>query len=156
MKTKLFYLALCVFAIGLSSCAHCDCDSYKGMSKIVRDLQVNADEWQYSNAANNNYYYAKFTIKELDAEKYNDGKITVYREYDTGTDQATQTLLPSIRHKEYVSDETTSTWSFYTETIDYEYGIGTLTIFYTVSDFAYEVDTKIAPEAMHFRLVIVW
>lgn len=156
MKTKLFYLALCVFAIGLSSCAHCDCDSYKGMSKIVRDLQVNADEWQYSNAANNNYYYAKFTIKELDAEKYNDGKITVYREYDTGTDQATQTLLPSIRHKEYVSDETTKTWSFYTETIDYEYGIGTLTIFYTVSDFAYEVDPKIAPEAMHFRLVIVW
>ncbi len=156
MKTKLFYLALCIFAIGLSSCSHCDCDSYKEMSKIVLDLQVDANEWQYSNAADNNYYYATFTIPDLNAEKYNNGQISVYREYDSGTVNATQTLLPAVRHKEYVSDEATNTWSFYTETIDYEYGIGWMTIIYTASDFAYELDPKIAPGTMHFRLMMVW
>ncbi len=156
MKTKWFYLGLLVFAIGMSSCSHCDCDHSEGMRKIILDLQVDANEWQYSNAADNNYYYATFTIPDLNAEKYNNGQISVYREYDSGTVNATQTLLPAVRHKEYVSDEATNTLSFYTETIDYEYGIGTLTIFYTLSDFEYEEDAKYAPGAMHFRLMMVW
>lgn len=122
--------------------------------KII-DLQVNQNEWGYSNMPDNNYFTALFDIPELTQHIYDNGLIQVYREYNTGTTDAVQQLLPMTRHKEY-QIEGTGEWGFFTETVDYEYGLGFLNIFYTASDFDYELDKTFVPESMHFRLVIMW
>lgn len=125
--------------------------------KII-DLEVQSKAWQYSGYVDNNYFRAEFEVPELTEDIYNNGVVQVYREYDTGTANAVQLLLPNTRHKEYsVQDENGETlWGFYSETTDYEYGIGKLNVFFTASDFAYEEDMTIEPEDMHFRLVMMW
>ncbi len=121
----------------------------------VIDLQINQNEWKYSNIADNNYYIATFNMPEITSYIYNNGVVSVYREYKTGTSNAIQTPLPQTRHKEYF-DATANAWGFYTETVDYEYGVGFTSIVYTASDFAYTEDATIVPDAMHFRVVIQW
>ena len=83
----------------------------------------------------------------------------MYREFNTGTPEATQVELPHVSHQEYwynIEGDPNNYVGFYTETIDYQFGIGSLTIFYKASDFEYEVDEKIAPVGMHFRCVIMY
>ncbi len=121
--------------------------------KII-DLQINQNEWEYSNGANNNFFSATFSMPEITSHIYNNGLVQVYREYNTGTSQARQILLPQTRHNEV--QLASGDWAFFTETVDYEYGVGTLSIFYTVSDFDYEINTSFVPETMHFRAVIMW
>ena len=125
--------------------------------KII-DLSASGSQWQYSNMNDNNYYIASFNMPEITQEIYDNGLVQVYREYDTGTDNAVQLLLPNTRHKEeaIVNDEGDTVWLFYSETTDYEYGIGKLNIFFTCSDFEYELTPTIVPEDMHFRCVIMW
>lgn len=119
-------------------------------------VQVNANEWSYSNAEDNNYFYAVINMPEITWDIYEHANVMVYREWDQGTSNAVQSPLPYVRHKEYLHDETTGTWGFYTETVDYEYTFGKLTIFYTASDFEYEVNTSITPEQMNFRVFIMY
>ena len=124
--------------------------------KIV-DLSVNASQWQYSGLSNNNYFMASFDMPEITKDIYDNGLVQVYREYDTGTNNAVQLLLPSTRHIEYSYEDSGNTlWGFYSETTDYEYGVGKLNVFFTVSDFDYEINTTFVPEDMHFRVVIMW
>ncbi len=120
--------------------------------KII-DLQVNQNEWKYSGYENNNFFVASFAMPEITANIYNNGLVQVYREYNTGTPDARQILLPQTRHNEVLVN---NTWVFYTETVDYEYGVGTLSIFYTASDFDYEINQTFVPEGMHFRAVLMW
>ncbi len=120
--------------------------------KII-DLQINSSEWGYSGEANNNYFYATFDMPEITPYIYNNGLVQVYREYNTGTTNATQILLPQTRHNE---TQINDNWFFFTETIDYEYSVGSVSIFYTVDDFDYEINTSFVPEDMHFRAVIMW
>ncbi len=145
---KLFLLLLAVCALTSCYVEH-ECPENK---KII-DLQINSNEWEYSNIANNNFFSATFSIPEITPNIYNNGLVQVYREYSTGTSQAVQILLPQTRHNEV---EVNGDWFFFTETVDYEYGVGTLTIFYTVSDFDYELNTSFVPESMHFRAVVQW
>mgnify|MGYP006928558004 CR=1 FL=1 len=156
MKAKWFPLFALVAVVGLSGCDSCTCEPVVQPveKRVVRDLQIN--EWKYSGTDNNNYFFASFTIPEITSNVYNNGNIAIYREIDSGTVNAIQTLLPYVRHKEYLKDEANKEWAFYTETVDYEYGVGLVTIFYTVSDFDYELDTEFVPESMHFRLVLTW
>ena len=56
---------------------------------------------------------------------------------------AQKNLLPYVLHKDDGE-------FFYTETIDFEYGINWARIYYTISDFAYEGN----PPAMEFDVVI--
>ena len=125
--------------------------------KIV-DLTVSGNQWQYSSLDNNNYYMGSFEMPEITKDIYDNGLVQVYREYDTGTANAVQLLLPNTRHKEfsYTDTEGNTQWGFYTETTDYEYGIGKLNVFFTASDFDYELDSGFVPEDMHFRVVIMW
>lgn len=123
--------------------------------KVV-DLQVNQNEWAYSNTDNNNYFYATFSVPELTWDIYNNGLVKVYREWDTNTESAVQMELPYIRMHEYLADEATSTWGFYQEAVDYEFTQGKVNIFYTASDFDYEIDGTFIPETMHFRLIMMW
>ncbi len=123
--------------------------------KII-DLQINQSEWTYSNVADNNYYIATFDMPEITPYIYNNGVVQVYREYNTGSNNAIQTLLPQTRHNEYF-DATANAWGTFTETVDYEYGVEFMSIVYTASDFAYtDNPANFRPDAMHFRVVIQW
>ena len=125
-----------------------------GTWKII-DLKV--DKWQYSNAANNNYFYADFNVPELTEFIYDYGMVQCYIEYNSGTENRIQQLVPISRHREEsVTEGGETKWVFYTETIDYDYGIGNVRIYLTQSDFNYEIDTPWAPEPMLFRLVLLW
>lgn len=158
MKAKWFSLFALTAVVGLSSCDSCTCEPVVPPveQRVVRDLQINSNEWTYSGGENNNYFFASFTVPEITGNVYNNGNISIYREFDSGTANAIQTLLPYVRHKEYLKNEATKEWAFYTETVDYEYGVGRVTVFYTVSDFDYELDTEFVPKSMHFRLVLTW
>ena len=125
--------------------------------KIV-DLSVSGNQWQYSGYDNNNYFMGTFDMPEITQDIYDNGLVQVYREYDTGTANAVQLLLPNTRHKEYSYTDTegNTQWGFYSETTDYEYGVGKLNVFFTASDFDYEIDTSFVPEDMRFRVVIMW
>ncbi len=130
-------------------------DSGTGSWKIL-DLEVT--EWTYSGDLSNNYFYADFNVPEITQTVYDLGMVQCYVEYNSGTEGRTQQLLPYTRHNEIEVAQTDSTtqWLFYTETIDYDYGIGTVRVYYTQSDFNYELDTAFVPSAMRFRLVLLW
>ena len=119
-------------------------------------IQINQNEWSYSGFDNNNYFFATISMPEITSEIYQHANVMVYHEYDQGTKNAVQTPLPYTRHKEYLADEATDTWGFYTETVDYEFTVGKMTIFYTASDFDYEMDQAFVPEQMNFRVFIMY
>lgn len=132
----------------------------------VIELDVTNRTWGYSETSDNNYFIASYDMPEITKDIYENGVVQVYRRlYDDKGNETSQQLLPMTRHNEYfITDNkvidgktyTNTTAGFYTETVDYEYGIGFLNIFYTASDFDYEVDTQFVPDNMNFRVVIMW
>ncbi len=127
-----------------------------GSWKIL-DLQV--DSWNYSNTENglNNYFYADFEIPELTEFIYDYGMVQCYIEYNSGTENRIQQLLPCVRHNEQlISENGVDTMLYYTQTIDYDYGVGNVRIYLTESDFNYETDLTWEPDPMNFRLVLLW
>lgn len=148
------YLFLCLSALCMISC--CNKVEIQDTNRIVLDLQINSSEWKYSGLDNNNYFVGNFDLPELTKGIYDNGTILVYRELDWDTRNPIQQILPYSRHHEYLANSSEQLWGFFTETVDFEYGIGFLNIFYTASDFDYEVDQTFVPETMHFRLVITW
>ncbi len=157
MRNILRYLFPLVLVFAIVSCRGKDGKDGLVNSKII-DLQIDQKEWRYTNAGSNNYFFATFDVPELTWNIYNYGVVKIYREWDTGTDRATQVELPYIKMNEYSFNDTdtTTVWDFYQEMVDYEYTGGAVTIFYTVSDFAYEIDEKFMPDPMHFRLIMMW
>ncbi len=99
---------------------------------------------------------ATFNVPELTADIYDNGIIKVYREWGTGTKDATQAELPFTRYQEYLADELNNTWGFYSEHVDYDFLVGALNIYYTASDFDYELNESFMPEGMHFRVIMMW
>lgn len=121
-------------------------------------INVAANQWQYSDMDNNNYFFATVDMPEITKDVFKNGVVKMYRSYNIDAPGATQIELPYVRHNEYPYTDTygQQQWGFYTETIDYQFGVGNLTIFYTASDFDYELDTTWAPEAMQFRCVVMY
>lgn len=117
-------------------------------------VTVEENQWAYSNVDNNNYFYATVDMPEITQSVFKTGLVKVYRVYDFNTSNATQIEMPYVRHKEYYSTED-DRWDFYTETCDYEFNVGQMTICYTLSDFYYELDESFWPERMQFRCVIM-
>ncbi len=151
---KLFYL-LAVTLVLMS----CGPNEPRKLNRRIIDLEIDQKEWTYSDVANNNYFTARFKMDEITKDVYDNATITVYREWNTGSSRATQMQLPYVRQvEEYVEDAENpdnSAWVFFTETVDYEYGIGWMDFTYRVSDFLYEINYY-EPETMHFRVVILW
>lgn len=157
MKRLLYGILVGMVALAMVSCqGKPGRDGRDGLVNYYNiPLEIKSNEWVYSGTANNNYFYATFTMPEITWDIYEHGNVMVYREYEPGTDNSVQTPLPHTRHNEFI-DETNNTVVFYTETVDYEYTQGKMTIFYTMSDFNYEVDTKFVPNAMNFRVFIMY
>ena len=155
---RLIYGLLVVVAVVLTSCqGKPGKDGRDGLFNYYNiPIQINQNEWSYSNAENNNYFFASIDMPEITWDIYQHGNVMVYREYDQGTSKAVQTPLPYTRHNEYLANDSTQTWGFFTETVDYEFTAGKMTIFYTASDFDYEVDLNFVPEQMNFRVFIMY
>lgn len=137
---------------------------YEGVKNEVRTLRINANEWAADYDGDENiYYYADFDVPEITKQAMTEAVITVYRQYrnDFG-ELASQSILPSERHfQTYLFDEQGKhktddygNWIIdqkWTETIDYEFYEGGLTIYFTTNDFALsDVDS------MEFRVVITY
>lgn len=155
---KKVLLLLCLTAV-FFSCKNNEPYSLEYTHRKVIRLQVDPNEWQYSNIDNNNYFIAPFKIENLDYNVYQNGTVHVYREWNPDTQNAAQMQLPFIRLKEeYLGDDENGEqiWVNYTESVDFEYGYQYLNLVYTVSDFNYEIDTQFLPEQMYFRVVLMW
>jgi len=125
----------------------------EGSTFAIVNFDVPQAAWQYTNTAENNYFYADVEMPEITEDVFDGCIINVYRTYNFNSKDASQQILPSVRmFEQHLSNGSTA---YYTETIDYEYGIGWIRIFYTVSDFIYEDDLTFVPDAMTFRAVIV-
>ena len=155
MKAKTLIIALAALSLSLVSCKkegpvyinECNCS----MESVL--LNVKATDWAYSDNPNNNYFYATFDMPEITSSVFETGLVKMYRVYDFDSADAVQMEMPFSR---YIEEETgDDDWAFYTESLDYEFGIGKITIFYTLSDFYYEIDLSMNPIAMQFRCVIM-
>lgn len=129
-------------------------------SKII-DIQIDQNQWQYSNIASNNYFFGVIAVPELTNDIYDNGMFKLYREYNTGSSSKSQVELPYTNLVEYPYEVEengvkNTYWGFYTEHIYAEYAPGSITIFYLASDFDYELNEAFVPEAMHFRFIQMW
>lgn len=155
---RLFQAAIIILSLGLLA----SCKGEPGLNGrdgvgVISTVLINVPQsaWEYSRIDNNNYFYATVDMPEITNPVYEEGLIKMYRAYDFGSDYSAQTELPYVRHnEEYVEDG--GYMVFYTETVDYEFSVGKMTIFYTESDFNYEIDESFIPETMQFRCVIMY
>lgn len=166
MKRSIYSALLILSALILSSCRGLPGrDGYDGRDGkdgkdglgVVKTILVNVPEnsWKYSFADNNNYFYATVDMPEITEDIFDKGLVKMYRVYNYDKTNASQIEMPYVRPQEWTPDEGLS-WCFYTEVVDYEYFIGSMTIAYTASDFDYELDKSFVPEAMQFRCVIMY
>lgn len=117
-------------------------------------VNVPREAWQYSGMPDNNYFFATVKMPEITSTVYKKGLVKMYRSYDIDNENSTQMELPYVRLNEYIYGDNQK--GFYTETVDYEFGVGNMSIYYTASDFDYEDDHSFVPEAMQFRCVILY
>lgn len=123
----------------------------------IRTVVINVyeDQWEYSKEDNNNYFFAIVDMPEITKDAFKEGLVKMYRVFDFNSPLlgTTQVEMPYTRHKE--EEVRPNDWVFYTETVDYEYSVGSLTIFYTASDFDYEIQYY-NPGRMQFRCIIMY
>lgn len=129
-------------------------DPGEGTNWKIADFEVGtqAQPWDYSNFTDNNYYFAKFNVPALTSFVFTDGNVNGYI-YMTENGQQIQHSLPYVLHKYVVDGENTY---YYTETVDFVYGVGWVQIEVRDSDFAYEDNTSIVPDVMKFRIVMTY
>jgi len=152
MRIKTLIIVLAALSLSLVSCRKEEFNDYNfTMDTVV--LNVKTSDWAYSNDNNNNFFYATFDMPEITRDVFENGLVKMYRVYDFNSTDAVQMEMPFTRHyEENVGDDE---WVFYTESLDYEFGVGQISIYYTLSDFYYEIDTTISPDEMQFRCVIM-
>ena len=132
-----------------------------GFDIVLADVPM--ESWTYSDLDNNNYFVATVSMPEITEDVFDNGIVSVYRTYDYDSSNPVQIALPYVRvNEEYVeytdgqTGEIEGEWVFYTETIDYEYSIGELSLYFRASDFLYELDTDYVPCDMQFRIVLIY
>ena len=117
-------------------------------NRQIIDLQANNADW----ANNGSAYYAQFDIPELTQEAYDNAVVLCYAEFNTGTANAYQEQLPFTFFDQSENTETGEIFQW-SRLIDFDYTIGSMTIYYTNNDFNY-LDGE--PGDWHFRLVLLW
>lgn len=139
----LLFLGL-VLAIGLSSCKYEYNEAEKGtkFNSITKTITVRSVDWMEADG----YFFFSCDVPELTNEVCKYGTVTCYQDLD-----AYQIALPKTQHKSVVDAE--NNIIYYTQTLDFIYGVGFIEIDLTNSDFFYE---KSDLENMTFRLQLVW
>lgn len=152
---KIFLLL--ITTIALVGCTYVEQD---GTTLKTVKVSVKANEWSYtqqgtSDQFNNNYFYAVVKMPEITKEVFDRGEVKAYVVYDRKDyDYARKHLLPYVLHKEETDES--GNWLYFTETIDFTYGIGWAEFNFRASDFAYEDNVNINPPAMEFDIVITY
>lgn len=149
MKKLLILSILCVMFVSCERTVYVDRIIEKPVPKIIKDLEVPTGSWQYTNKANNNYYFAEIDMPEITKNVYDNALIVTYMEVYNSDNTSSLIPLPSVRHKEALEGGNVVR---YTETIDCEYSIGKVTIFVTYSDFK---RANPDPGTIHFLIKIM-
>lgn len=133
---KLFFLVIISFLV-----LSCTDDDKDGTNIQTINLSAKAGDWKWiDNDPLQPYYKVTYTMPEIYSWIYNNGVVNVYQTFSGGTQP-----LPVVRHNQ---DNAGVLW---TRTIDYEYGLKTLTIFVTDSDFQPD-----PPGNMTFKVALIW
>lgn len=119
--------------------ASCTDNENDGTNITMINLAAKASDWKRQIQAEP-YYYVTYTMPEINSWVYNNGVINVFQTFSGATQP-----LPVVRHNQ---DSQGAQW---TRTIDFDYGVRTLTIYVTDSDF--EEDP---PGEMTFKVAIIW
>ena len=108
--------------------------------KII-NLTVGSGDWVVKHDTDGNIYYGcHFSMPEITSSVYSDGTVIAYIDLN-----GAQMTLPYVTHFK------NSVGQLWTRTIDYDYSAGGMNIYVTNSDFAVD-----PPEAMNFRVVLMW
>lgn len=147
MKKILF---LGMILLGMASCSF-NSTTVGATSKTIT-VRVGEYDWKYTHEGNNNYYYCGLDLSSITREVFDKGEVKAYLVKDRNDiNYARKHALPYVLHKEELVG---GDWVFYTETIDFTYGVGWVEFNYRVSDFAYEVVNLPPPPAMEFDIVV--
>ena len=155
MKKILFFVLACIALVSCTTTTIIDGSTLKTIRVTVK-----AADWQYTQQGNddqfnNNYFYAGVDVPEITEEVFDYGEVKAYVVYDRmDLKYARKHLLPYVLHVEEPTVD--DNWLFYTQTIDFTYGIGWAEFNFRMSDFAYEEDVNINPSAMEFDIVITY
>lgn len=146
MKKILFLLVIFFTLVACDNPHHC--------TKInTISVKVLESEWQYTDYNNNNYFYAIVDMPEITENIFDNGEVKAYIVFDRlDYYYARKHLLPYVLHVEEPTED--NDWKFFTETIDFTYGIGWAEFNVNRSDFEHEIDLTINPVAMEFDIVI--
>lgn len=153
-KKKALFFLFCVAL--LCACKGPKGDPGEGMNWKIVDLEVS--QWDYSADAfgykDNNFYFAKFDVPALTSYVFTDGNVNGYIHMVEGDGQKSQHSLPYVLH--IATKDNEGNPYYYTETVDFVYGVGWVQIEVRDSDFAYEDNEKIVPGTMKFRIVMTY
>ena len=158
MKKILTFAAIAMTML-LSSCTK---EYYtQGDSLNIKTIigNVAQEAWGYSYYGDNNYFYATISAPEITKDVLHNGVVKVYRVYNFNQGNETHTELPFLLQQEYFyTDEETGKEmvGFYTSEVTAEISAGKVDIIYTESDFNYEINETFVPEAMVFRIVVMY
>ena len=132
------FLLLIIIPILLLSCD----DSKNDLNMKVVNLTVSSSDWIENLDQNglNRYYSCHFSMPEITSSVYQNGNVNGYIVFNNS-----QQMLPYVRHYENAAG------AMWTRTVDFDYSAGGLNIYVTNSDFIVD-----PPEAMDFRVAIVW
>jgi hypothetical protein len=133
MKRLFLLLALTPFLFS------CEINS-QGSEMETVNLTVQPSEWilEPSTGGLTPFYFCTFDMPEINTLVFNQGSVQV--NYDMGNYQQ---LLPYVRQNRTLN-------FLWTQVIDFDYSVGSLTIYVTNSDFSIPT-----PPAMNFRVVIM-
>lgn len=150
LSSLMLVLAVAMFAACEGAPGRDGRDGRDGHGEIANVyIDVPQQSWQYSNIDNSNFYYATVQMPEIDQNVLRNGIVYVYRVLDYNTVDEIQQPLPFTLHSEV--EPGGYNWS---ESFDVEVSLGKLTIYYTASDFDYEL-SGFVPDAEKFRCVIL-
>lgn len=137
MKKFIFSLMTLLMALSFSSCG----DVYYYEDVEVVTVPLTADGWTRKSSLDMPVYYAAtFNVPELTQWVYN-----------TGTVSCEVVFADARQPLPYVTHHANNMGQTWTRTVDFQYGVRTVTIFVTNSDFYDEL-----PELMNFRLTMTY
>ena len=154
MKNKIYgWLILLAVALSFSACeGPMGPPGRDGIAnKMILDFQVKAADWQTvtNNAGTVLYYQCFFDVPQLTQNIYDNAAIVAYYEVNEGGFMV-QKNIPYII-------ENLNPPNNCTQTIDFDYSVGSVGFYVQYSDFAgADGQSGGTPGDMHFRVAILW